>query len=44
MFKFINGEQMGIADTFNEDSPHNRELFITEALAAFERARAAPFN
>ena len=44
MYKFVNGEQFGIASNYPEDNNHNRDMFIAEALPAFERARAAPFN
>ena len=44
MFKFVNGEQFSIADTYPEDNNYNRDMFVEEALKGFERARAAPFN
>lgn len=44
IYKFVNGEQFGIGDEYKEDTEVNRGKFIQEAIAAFERARAAPFN
>jgi len=44
IYKYVNGERFCIANIYPDDTKANRDTFIAEALRAFERARAAPFN